>query len=62
MEKTDDIVPLRPWDTGPGAGRQFSPEQIAFDRKERVLANVMRERVAAPVPVADHQQPGSLAA
>lgn len=34
LEKTDDIVPLRPWDTGPGAGRQFSPEQVAFDRKE----------------------------
>ncbi len=34
LEKTDDIVPLRPWDTGPGAGRKLSPETVAFDRKE----------------------------
>lgn len=34
LDKTDDIVSLRPWDTGSGAGRQLPPEQVAFDRKE----------------------------
>ena len=42
MDKTDDIVPLRPWDTGAKAGRddtsqrigQNAPERVAFDRKE----------------------------
>ena len=42
MDKTDDIIPLRPWDTGAQAGRddtgqrsaQKPPERVAFDRKE----------------------------
>ena len=43
MDKTtEDIIPLRPWDTGPSAGRddasqrssQKPPERVAFDRKE----------------------------
>jgi hypothetical protein len=34
LEKTEDIVPLRPWDSGPGSGRQSLAEKVAFDRKE----------------------------
>ena len=41
MDKTEDIVNLRPWDTGPTAGREEAsqrnakpPEQVAFDRRE----------------------------
>lgn len=42
MDKTDDIIPLRPWDSGAQAGRedpsqrgaQKAAERVAFDRKE----------------------------
>ena len=42
LDKTDDIIPLRPWDSGAPAGQdptsQRSPhkhvERVAFDRKE----------------------------
>ena len=42
MDKTDDIIPLRPWDANAQAGRdqasqrgpQKPPERVAFDRKE----------------------------
>ena len=42
MDKTDGIIPLRPWDHGSPAGRdetsqrstQKPPERVAFDRKE----------------------------
>lgn len=41
MDKTDDIIPLRAWDTGAQPGRDDSqrsaqkpPERVAFDRKE----------------------------
>ena len=42
MDKTEDIISLRPWDTGPAAGQddtsqrasQKPPERVAFDRKE----------------------------
>lgn len=41
MDKTEDIVNLRPWDTGPTAGRDDTsqhsvkpPPQVAFDRRE----------------------------
>ena len=42
MEKNEDIIPLRPWDTGAPAGRdeaslsraQRPPEQVAFNRSE----------------------------
>ncbi|WP_373505027.1 DUF2794 domain-containing protein [Aestuariivirga sp.] len=41
MDKTEDIVPLRPWGSGASPGRDESgsrghkpPEQVAFDRKE----------------------------
>ena len=41
MDKTEDIVTLRPWDTGPSAGREEAsqpvarpPERVAFDRRE----------------------------
>lgn len=42
LDKTDDIIPLRPWQEGAPAGRdepgqrsaQKPPERVAFDRKE----------------------------
>lgn len=42
MDEREDIIPLRPWDTGATAGReeqgqrpgQKPPERVAFDRKE----------------------------
>lgn len=42
LDKTDDIIPLRPWDAGAPAGQdqhsqrsaQKPPERVAFDRKE----------------------------
>lgn len=41
LDKTDDIIPLRPWETGAPAGREDARdlsrkpvEQVAFDRKE----------------------------
>ncbi len=42
LDKTEDIIPLRPWDTGPSAGRddasqrsnQKPPERVSFDRRE----------------------------
>lgn len=42
MDETEDIIPLRPWDSGPTAGRDDgsqriahkAPERVAFDRKE----------------------------
>ena len=42
MDKTDDIIPLRPWDSGTPAGRDDTsqrsaakpPERVAFDRRE----------------------------
>ena len=41
MDKTDDIIPLRPWEANAPAGQAFSgqpyakpPERVAFDRKE----------------------------
>ncbi len=47
MEKNDDIVPLRPWDTGPGAGRHAPPEQVTFDRKElQTILNFYGTKVA----------------
>ncbi|MFN4141018.1 DUF2794 domain-containing protein [Aestuariivirga sp.] len=37
LDKTEDIIPLRPWEPVPSAGPQPQhrpPEQVAFDRKE----------------------------
>ena len=42
MDEREDIIPLRPWDTGPSAGRDEQgqrpgpkpPDRVAFDRKE----------------------------
>jgi hypothetical protein len=41
MDKTDDIIPLRPWDTGAQAGRDEAasrsvkpPERVSFNRQE----------------------------
>ena len=39
MDKTDDIIPLRPWEANAPAGQsvpnqQKPPERVAFDRKE----------------------------
>lgn len=41
MDKTEDIIPLRPWETGTPAGREDARdlgrkpvEQVVFDRKE----------------------------
>ncbi len=42
MDETEDIIPLRPWGSGPTAGRDDGiqriahkpPERVAFDRKE----------------------------
>jgi hypothetical protein len=41
LDKNEDIIPLRPWDTGTPAGRENAretagrpAEQVAFDRKE----------------------------
>jgi Protein of unknown function (DUF2794) len=42
LDKTEDIITLRPWDTGPSAGRddtsqrssQKAPERVSFDRRE----------------------------
>ena len=41
MDKADDIIPLRPWDTGARAGGEETsnrgtrpPERVAFDRRE----------------------------
>ncbi len=34
MDKTEDIIPLRPWETQPTAGDRKPPERVAFDRKE----------------------------
>ena len=42
MDKTDDIIPLRPWEANAPAGQNLSnhphqqkpPERVAFDRKE----------------------------
>lgn len=39
MDESKDIIPLRPWDTGPSAGREETssakaPERVAFDRRE----------------------------
>ena len=41
MDKTEEIITLRPWDTGPSAGREEpsqpvarAPERVAFDRRE----------------------------
>ena len=42
MDKTDDIIPLRPWEAHAPAGQSYSspsqsqkpPERVAFDRKE----------------------------
>jgi hypothetical protein len=42
LDETEDIIPLRPWGSGPTAGRDDSshriphkaPERVAFDRKE----------------------------
>ncbi len=34
MDKTEDIIPLRPWETAPTAGDRKSQERVAFDRKE----------------------------
>ena len=42
LDKTDDIIPLRPWEANAPAGQSFSsqtnpqkpPERVAFDRKE----------------------------
>ena len=34
LDKTEDIIPLRPWQTPPAAGDRKPPERVAFDRKE----------------------------
>ena len=34
MDKTEDIIPLRPWEAAPTAGDRKAPERVAFDRKE----------------------------
>ena len=34
MDKTEDIIPLRPWQATPTAGDRKSPERVSFDRKE----------------------------
>jgi uncharacterized protein (UPF0248 family) len=34
LDKTEDIIPLRPWGTAPTAGDRQPPERVAFDRKE----------------------------
>ncbi len=34
MDKTDDIIPLRPWETSSAAGHRKPQERVAFDRKE----------------------------
>lgn len=34
MDKTEDIIPLRPWAAASTAGDRRPPERVAFDRKE----------------------------
>jgi len=34
LDKTEDIIPLRPWESKPTAGDRKPPERVAFDRKE----------------------------
>ena len=34
MDKTDDIIPLRPWETSSAAGHRTPEARVAFDRKE----------------------------
>jgi hypothetical protein len=34
LDKTEDIIPLRPWETAPTAGDRKPLERVAFDRKE----------------------------
>ena len=34
MDKTEDIIPLRPWQATPTAGDRNSPQRVSFDRKE----------------------------
>jgi hypothetical protein len=54
VEKTDDIVPLRPWDSGTRAGREEvsnrsakPPEKVAFDRHElQTILGVYGRKVA----------------
>ena len=55
MDKNEDIIPLRPWDTGSAAGQDNSrdragkpAEQVAFDRKElNLILGVYGSKVAA---------------
>jgi hypothetical protein len=34
LDKTEDIIPLRPWQATPTAGDRNSPQRVSFDRKE----------------------------
>ena len=55
MDKNEDIIPLRPWDTGSATGQDNSrlrsgkpAEQVAFDRKElNLILGVYGTHVAA---------------
>lgn len=55
MDKTEDIIPLRPWDTGTPAGQADARDradrhsaQVTFDRKElQVILGVYGTKVAA---------------
>lgn len=54
MDKTEDIIPLRPWDTGSPAGEPETRDrahklslQVAFDRKElQVILGLYGTKVA----------------
>ena len=54
MDKTDDIIPLRPWDTGTPAGRAAARDRadrrtapVTFDRKElQIILGIYGTKVA----------------
>ena len=54
MDKTDDIIPLRPWDTGTPAGQAAARDradrrtaQVTFDRKElQIILSIYGTKVA----------------